>query len=282
METTIVTTLSVGARLQAALADLASGQGDVAAVEEILRVIGGDREGSGADLAAVVAEAFENARSSQRTTVGRLLHMQEEERRRLAADIHDDAIQVISAAYMRMQLLGRKLTAPADQESCESLERMLKQAVQRLRRLTFELRPVALDDLTLARALADYTGHVGFDASVAVRLEDDLSTQPSDEARLVLYRVAQEVLTNVAKHAQASTVTVVLSEDPRGFTLRIEDDGQGFSTGQSGLGLRFARERAEAIGGSCRVDSEPGSGTNVQVWVPRMSAAGEGIDKSGP
>ena len=65
-------------------------------------------------------------------------------------------------------------------------------------------------------------------------------------------------------------------------TPRIEDDGQGFSTTQSGLGLRFVRERAEAIGGSCRVDSEPGSGRNVQVWIPRMSTVDEDVDEGGP
>jgi signal transduction histidine kinase len=279
MEATIVTTPSLGARLQAAFADLACGQGDLSAVEEILRAIGQDGEVWGADLADVVAGAFENARSSQRTTVGRLLRMQEEERRRLAAEIHDDAIQAISAAYMRLQLLGRKLTSPTDRESCESLEGLLKLAVQRLRRLTFELRPVALDDTTLARALADYVGQVELDARVAVRLVDGLSTQPCDQSRLVLYRAAQEVLTNVAKHAAASTVIVELSEDAGGFTLRIEDDGRGFSTSQNGLGLRFVRERAEAIGGSCRVDSEPGSGTNVQIRVPRMSTVEEGVEE---
>ena len=277
-----MTTPSLGARLQAAFAGLAWGQGDHSAVEEILRAIGQDGEASGADLADVVAGAFEHALRSQRMIVGRLLRMQEEERRRLAAEIHDDAIQAISAAYMRMQLLGRKLTSPTDRDSCESLERMLKTAVQRLRRLTFELRPVALDETTLARALVDYLGQVEFDAGVAVRLEDGFSTQPYDQGRLVLYRAAQELLTNVAKHAAASAVTVELSEDAGGFTLRIEDDGQGFSISQSGLGLRFVRERAEAIGGSCRVDSEPGRGTNVQVWVPRMPTVDEGVDEGGP
>ena len=141
---------------------------------------------------------------------------------------------------------------------------------------------MALDDTTLGRALTDYVGQVELDAGVAVRLVDGLSTQPCDQSRLVLYRAAQEVLTNVAKHAAASTVTVELSEDAGGFTLRIEDDGQGFNTSQSGLGLRFVRERAEAIGGSCRVDSEPGSGTNVQVWLPRMSTVDEDVDEGGP
>jgi signal transduction histidine kinase len=213
--------------------------------------------------------------------VGRLLYMQEEERRRLAAEIHDDTIQTISAAYMRLQLLGRRLTSPADRESCESLERMLKLVVQRLRRLTFELRPVALDGTTLARALGDYLAQMELDAGIAVRLVDGFSTQPCEQSRLVLYRAGQEVLSNVAKHAAASTVTVVLSDDARGFTLRVEDDGQGFSTSRSGLGLRFVRDRAEAIGGSCRVESEPGRGTSVQVWVPRMPGVDEGVDTGG-
>src|SRR5439155_13620666 len=195
-----------------------------------------------------------------------------EERRRLAAEVHDDAIQAMAAAYMRMQLFGRKLTSPTDRESCEALERMLKLSVQRLRRLTFELRPPALDGTTLAGALHDYLGQVEFEAHVGFHLVDGLVTEPCEPSRLVLYRAAQEALSNVAKHAAASTVIVALSEDTGGFTLRIEDDGRGFPTtgrGQRGLGLRPVRERAEAIGGSCRVESRPGRGTNVQVWVPR-------------
>src|ERR1700716_3145587 len=117
--------------------------------------------------ATIVTENWEGSRPSMAdVAVGRLLYMQEEERRRLAAEIHDDTIQTISAAYMRLQLLGRRLTSPTDRESCESLERMLKLVVQRLRRLTFELRPVALDNTTLARALGDYLGQVEFDAGI--------------------------------------------------------------------------------------------------------------------
>ena len=293
-------TSAVAARLQAAFAELARGQADPSAVEETLRTIGRDAEASGAGLAEVVVafceaagsvdaplgrhpaaplttglltallEAFESARSSRREAIGRLLHVQEEERRRLADEIHDDAIQAVAAAYMRLQLLGRKLSSPTDLESCEALERMLKLSVQRLRRLTFELRPLALDDRTLAGALGDYLGQLEFEPDVAVRLVDDLSTQPSGQSCLVLYRAAQEVLTNIARHAVASTVVVSLSEDTAGFSLRIEDDGRGFSISQGGRGLRFVRERAEAVGGSCRLESEPGRGTTVEVWVPRV------------
>jgi len=269
----------VAARLQAAFADLASGHADRSSVEEALDAIGRDAQASGTgmgDLVAAVGEAatsaVETARDSRWEVVGRLLRLQEEERRRLAAEIHDDAIQAMAAAYLRMQLLGRSLTSPTDLGSCEALERALKRSVQRLRRLTFELRPLALDDTTLASALDNYLGQVEFEAHVRFHLVDGLATEPCEQSRLVLYRAAQEALTNVARHAAASTVIVALSEDAGGYTLRIEDDGRGFRTGacgRRGLGLRLVRERAEAVGGSCRVESSPGRGTNVQVRVPR-------------
>ena len=271
--------VQVAARLQAALADLASGQADRCSVEEALRAVGRGAQASGGGMADVVAaffeaaiSAIETARDSQREAVGRLLRLQEEERRRLAGEIHDDAMQAMAAAYLRMQLLGRRLTAPTDRGSCEALEQMLKHSVQRLRRLAHELRPLALDDTTLASALLDYLRQVDFEARVRFQLVDGLVTEPCEGSRLVLFRAAQEALTNVAKHAGASTVIVALSEDTGGHCLRIEDNGRGFCTAapcQRGLGLRFVRERAEAIGGSCRVASRPGRGTNVQVWVPR-------------
>ena len=269
----------VATRFQAAFADFASGHADRSSVGDALRAIGRDAQASGtgsADVVAAVCEAaasaIETARNSRWEVVGRLLHLQEEERRRLAAEIHDDAIQTMAAAYLRMQLLGRTLTSATDLGSCEALERVLKLSVQRLRRMAFELRPLALDDTTLGSALDDYLGQVEFEAHVRFHLLDGLATEPCEQSRLVLYRAAQEALTNVAKHAAASTVIVALSEDTGGFCLRVEDDGRGFRTaalGERGLGLRFVRERAEAIGGSCRVASKPGRGTNVQVWVPR-------------
>ena len=269
----------VAARLQAAFADLASGHADRSSVEEALDALGRNAQASGTGMGKLVAAvgeaasaAVETARDSRWEVVGRLLHLQEDERRRLAADIHDDAIQAMAAVYLRMQLLGRSLTSPTDLGSCEALERALKLSVQRLRRLTFELRPLALDDTTLASALNNYLGQVEFEAHVRFHLVDGLATEPCEQSRLVLYRAAQEALTNVARHAAASTVIVALSEDAGGYTLRIEDDGRGFRTaacGRRGLGLRLVQERAEAVGGSCRVESSPGRGTNVQVRVPR-------------
>lgn len=269
----------VAARLRAAFADLASGHADRSLVEEALRAIGRDARASGDEMAGAVAavgeaatSAIETARDRRWEIVGRLLHLQEEERRRLAAEIHDDAIQAMAAAYLRLQLLGRTLTSPTDLGSCEAVERALNLSVQRLRRLTFELRPLALDHTSLASALDNYLRQVEFEAHVRFHLVDRLATEPCEPSRLVLYRAAQEALTNVARHAAASAVIVALSEDAGGYTVRIEDDGRGFRTaacGQRGLGLRFVRERAEAVGGSCRVESVPGRGTNVQVWVPR-------------
>ena len=191
--------------------------------------------GGVADMGPLVASLlgpFETARGKQRETVGRLMNVQEEERRWLAAEIHDDSIQVMAAAYLRLQMLRRKLTSAAERDACEALEKTVKLAVQSLQRLILELKPTALDATGLAGALGDYLEQVELDTGVAFRLVDGLATQPCDQNRLILYRAAQEALTNIAKHATASNVTVALSEDAGGFTVRIDDDGGGFGNGR--------------------------------------------------
>jgi signal transduction histidine kinase len=229
-----------------------------------------------ADLAPLLASLlgpFETARLSQRATVGRLLNVQEEERRRLAAEIHDDSIQIMAAAYLRLQMLRRKLTTPAERDACEALEHTVKLAVQSLQRLILELKPTALDATGLAAALGDYLEQLELETGVAFRLVDGLSTQPGDQNRLVLYRAAQEAVTTIARQARvgkgASNVTVALSEDTTGFTVRIDNDGGAFGGRENGVGARFTRERAEAVGGSCQLETGPDGATCIRVWVPR-------------
>lgn len=189
--------------------------------------------------------------------VGRLMKVQEEERRQLAALIHDDSIQIMAAAYLRLQMLRRRLTTDADRDACEALEQTVKLAVQSLQRLILDLKPAALDR-GLAGALADYLGQVELHTEVVLRLVDGLSTEPGDENRLILYRGAQEAVARCLQQAPASHITVALSEDPSGYTLRV---GSGPGEGA----LPFTQQRAEAVGGSCRVDPS-GEAT---IWVPR-------------
>ena len=151
----------------------------------------------------------------------------------------------------------------------------LGEANRRLRRLLFELRPPALDEAGLAPALelflSDAFHHDGFDWRVDNRLE----IEPAPESRAVLYRVALEALTNVRKHAHASSVDVLLERRGVGVAVKVTDDGDGFdvpspdAASRAGhIGLLSMRERAEAAGGRFALTSAPGEGTTVDFWMP--------------
>jgi PAS domain S-box-containing protein len=201
----------------------------------------------------------------------RLEDAQEEERRRVADDIHDDSIQVISAADIRAQALAHRISDPELRAEAEALRQTLGEAVERLRLLLFELRPPALDREGLVAALRSYAS--GRDGP-EVRVEDALGAEPPPDIRALLFRIAQEALTNARKHAGSERVTVSLSSEEGGIRLRVVDDGVGFdATGTSDpgpghIGVSTMIERAELAGGRCRIDSAPGRGTTVDAWLP--------------
>jgi signal transduction histidine kinase len=201
-----------------------------------------------------------------------LVHAEEDERKRIAGDIHDDPMQKIVATNMRLQLLRGQLSDPAHLEVLDKLLSTVRGSIRSLRHLIFELRPHVLDEDGLAPALREYLESL--DADFEFSLEQQLQEEPDAELRVLLYRVAQEALTNIRKHAHARRVNVLLAEQDDGFLVRITDDGVGFTapgTMQSGrghLGLSAMRERAEMAGGWCRLLSQPGAGTTVEIWVP--------------
>jgi signal transduction histidine kinase len=163
------------------------------------------------------------------------------------------------------------------QESLEAIRSGVDGAVEGLRDLVFDLRPVILDHAGLEPALRQYAGTLdgGLSAAVESRLKRDV---PS-EAAIILYRIAQEALANVRKHAKASRVTILLDEREGGFLVQVQDNGIGFSppTGLHSvpghLGLSSMRERAEMAGGWCTVRSLPRGGTAVEAWVPATVGA---------
>jgi signal transduction histidine kinase len=202
----------------------------------------------------------------------RLEGAQEEERRRIAADIHDDSIQVMSAVDMRLQILAQSGAAKAVSEELHDLQATVQQAIERLRHLLFELRPVALDRDGLVAALRQYVEHAAPQAGWTWEVVDELDEEPPPDLRAVVYRIAQEAIGNARKHADASHVEVIVAGDPAGVSVTVRDDGRGFDVRadqQPGhLGLSTMVERATLTGGHCRIDSTPGAGTTVEVWLP--------------
>ena len=199
---------------------------------------------------------------------------QEQERQRIANDIHDDSVQVMSTAAMRLQALGAVLDDDRLRDIVRQIEDTVRQAVKRLRHLMFDLIPPALERQGLGSALSIYLERMREDVGLAYRLESRLSAQPPSETRAALYRIAQEAITNVVKHARANSVTVVLEQRDGGFGIHVSDDGVGFQPleledgAPMHLGLTAMRQRAEISGGWARVRSVPRGGTSVEAWVP--------------
>jgi signal transduction histidine kinase len=217
---------------------------------------------------------LEQSLDERRMLLSRVVTAQEEERRRIANDIHDDSIQVMVAARMHLQALRRTLVEPEQLRAVASLDDTVGESVDRLRKLLFELRPPILDSDGLAAALRLYLEESLSDGGPTYEIVDRLSEEPPAEIRTILYRVAQEVLVNVRKHARATKVHLLLEGSGAGFHVTIRDDGVGFdqaaiSVPRPGhLGLTSARERAQMAGGSCRIASAPGAGTTVEFMVP--------------
>jgi signal transduction histidine kinase len=209
---------------------------------------------------------------ARRKLVGQLVHAQEEERVRIAEDIHDDPVQKVVAASMRLQLIRKQVQDPDVRASLDKLLDSIRASIFSLRHMIFELHPSVLEHEGLAPALREHMAKL--ESELEFELQDDFEEQPSGETRVLLFRIGQEALANVHKHARAQRVEVHLSQDEGGFKVEIRDDGVGFtppqrlSSAPGHLGLSSMRERAELAGGWCQVRSLPDCGTTVQFWLP--------------
>jgi signal transduction histidine kinase len=212
---------------------------------------------------------------ARRKLVGQLVHAQEEERVRIAEDIHDDPVQKVVAASMRLQLIRKQVQDPDVRASLDKLLDSIRASIFSLRHMIFELHPSVLEHEGLAPALREHMAKL--ESELEFEVQDDFEEQPSGEARVLLFRIAQEALANAHKHARAQRVEVHLSQDDGGFKVEIRDDGVGFtppqrlSSAPGHLGLSSMRERAELAGGWCQVRSLPDCGTTVQFWLPATS-----------
>jgi PAS domain S-box-containing protein len=218
----------------------------------------------------------------RRELAQRLQHAQEAERRRIAADLHDDPIQVMSAVDMRLQMLTSYPDA-VTLEEIAAIEHDVREAIERLRSMLFELRPAALDRDGLVPALRLYLEHTARSTGWRTEVHDGLTEDLDPDLRAVLYRIVQEAVVNARKHAKASAVEVEVASAAQGVTVRVRDDGEGFTPDPAAspepghLGISTMVERAELAGGWVRVQSAPGDGTVVECWLPLDARGDRGL-----
>jgi PAS domain S-box-containing protein len=209
-----------------------------------------------------------------RELLERMTMAQEEERQRIAADIHDDTIQVLAAVSARMQRLRARLTGETQLRLVADVEDTMRLATGRLRSLVFDLRPPALDlNGGLPDAIRQYMKTTRPETHLRYEVRGHAVPEMRAETQLILYRIAQEALINVDKHAQAARVDIEVEEVDQGVRVRVRDDGIGFDVSRPGsvpghLGVTAMRERAEFAGGWWRCESVIGQGSLVEFWVP--------------
>jgi len=202
------------------------------------------------------------------------LQAQEQERTRVARDLHDEVNQSLTGLLLRLEA-AREAAPPELEAELAETKALANQAMRELLSLARQLRPTALDDLGLTAAIAgqvEQLAHGEIEAAIAT--DGDFSDL-GDDAQLVVYRVAQEGLSNAARHSGAGAVEARLRRlDGGAVELTVADDGRGFAFDQSegGLGIAGMRERALLVGGELTIESRPGRGTTVRLSVPGESA----------
>jgi len=203
-----------------------------------------------------------------------VLTAQEEERTRIARELHDDTAQALTSVLVRLRLLERSAEDKRLRSGLAELRDLTVETLEGVRRLAIDLRPPMLDDLGLEAAIQSHVQDFSRQRQINVNFTSSGLGRLPPNVELVLYRVVREALSNVAKHASASRVETRLSRKGRTLRLLVEDDGCGFDveaakgSRQSGLGLFGMEERLALIGGTLRVDSSPGKGTRLSAEVP--------------
>lgn len=241
-------------------------------------------------IASLIAGAIENANlyqalaekeSALEQLVRRTIEVQEDERRRIATEIHDGVTQQLVSIWYRLQACGYALRGDPDRAELElvTARGLVDEALTEARAAIHDLRPSTLDDLGLAPSLRTLAlSQLEGQADVELRVDDGISLAPHHE--MALYRIAQEAITNIRKHAQAKKVRIVLRDEGTHVLLSVRDDGRGFESDAkrgpgpaTSFGLTGMSERAALIGGHLTVKSAPGTGTTLELVIPDQAAA---------
>jgi signal transduction histidine kinase len=222
-------------------------------------------------------EALRESEERLRQLSFQLLTSQETERKRIAVELHDGLGQALIVSKMRLWAIEGNLPESETKKECRKLLQYIDEVVENVRRLSYDLMPLALQDLGLHTALVnlleEFAKYNGISLSTDL---DDIQALFSPEKQLILYRIFQESLNNITKHAHATEVSVVLKREPGGVRFRLADNGKGFDVQKvlasdsknRGLGLAALEERVQMMGGSLQMQSQTGSGTRISFFIP--------------
>jgi two-component system sensor histidine kinase UhpB len=214
-------------------------------------------------------------RDALRNLSARYLLAKEEEAKRIAHQLHDEAGQITTSIHLALAEIGRELPEPG-RERLRQVTTYVDEIEDRLRRLSHELRPTILDDLGLRPALEFLAEGFSARTGIQIRVEGKTDGRVDSLVETAIYRVVQEALTNIARHSSAGGASIRLRHAHERLRCTIRDDGVGFAAnrlrrggkGGRGLGLLGVRERLDALGGRVRIRSTPGAGTELSVIVP--------------
>jgi signal transduction histidine kinase/CHASE3 domain sensor protein len=250
-------------------------------LEQPVAIVGGDEFGRLADSFNEMMRELASREERLRALIGRLAHIQDEERRLIGLDLHDGLTQLIISTNMHLNTLNSQIGSQLSAQSLQALDVsriLIKQSIEEARRVISELRPTLVEDLGLAQGLRQYVTEIceqqKWDAEI-ITSTDGLVIAHSVEASI--FRIAQEALSNVRKHSRTERVRVELSKGENCLILRVQDWGQGFDASliqqdeAEHLGLVSMQERTQMIGGVCKIESQPGRGTRVDVSIPLAS-----------
>ncbi|HTF09327.1 MAG TPA: sensor histidine kinase [Asanoa sp.] len=220
-----------------------------------------------ASLVRTFNTMLERLEAERATSAGRALTAQEDERRRIAQELHDEVGQSLTAVLLELKRVGDHAPEEVRAELRE-VQETTRNSLDEIRRIARRLRPGVLHELGLTSALRSLaTEYSTRGVSVRARIEPDLPDLAED-AELVVYRVAQEGLTNTARHARAGQVDLTLRRAPGGVELLVRDDGRGLRGAPEGAGIRGMRERALLAGAELTVGGSPAGGTEVRLRLP--------------
>jgi signal transduction histidine kinase len=224
--------------------------------------------------------ALRESEKQLRYLSSQLLTAQENERRRVSRELHEELGQTLAFLKLRLRFVEKNLQKDQRElrEECENNLRYIDQVIENIRRLSRDLSPSILEDFGLSAALLRLVNNLSKDYKIKTSIHlMDIDHLFSQEAQIIIYRVFQEALTNIGKHAQASYLSVVINEQNSNVSFIVEDNGKGFDVERTimqngagrGFGLATMDERARMLGGSLDVWSQEGKGTRITLTIPK-------------